>query len=116
MAEWIEASLGPETPWHLTRFQPAYKLADLTPTPSATLCEASRIARETGLRHVYVGNAPECESADTHCYRCGELLVRRKAFSVLEWRLIDGHCPRCGHTLVGFGLEASPLTAETPRG
>jgi pyruvate formate lyase activating enzyme len=27
MAEWIATAVGPETPWHLTRFQPAYRSA-----------------------------------------------------------------------------------------
>ena len=49
MAEWIATAVGPETPWHLTRFQPAYRLADLRPTPAATLVgAAARSARRSG--------------------------------------------------------------------
>jgi pyruvate formate lyase activating enzyme len=109
MAEWIATAVGPETPWHLTRFQPAYKLGNLNPTPAATLLDAAEIAREVGLRHVYVGNAPEVESADTNCVRCGELLISRADYAVTEWRLVDGRCPRCKHALAGVGLEDSPV-------
>jgi pyruvate formate lyase activating enzyme len=116
MAEWIGATLGPETPWHLTRFQPAFKLSSLSPTPAVTLLEAARLAREAGLRHVYVGNASEVEVGDTFCSRCGERLIARSDFAVTEWHLIEGRCPRCGHALAGFGLEDSPLAADARRG
>lgn len=108
MAEWIAKAVGPETPWHLTRFQPAYRLGDLQPTPAATLVGAAEIAREVGLRHVYVGNAPEVEAATTFCARCGETLISRRDFAVTEWQLVEGRCPRCSHALAGVGLEDSP--------
>jgi len=111
MAEWIATAVGPETPWHLTRFQPAYRLSGLAETPAATLVEAARIAREVGLRHAYVGNAPEVEAAATICSRCGERLIGRSDFSVTEWHLVEGRCPRCKHSLAGVGLEDSPVVA-----
>jgi pyruvate formate lyase activating enzyme len=37
--------IGPEVPWHVTRFYPAHKYLDRPPTPLATL----RQAREIGL-------------------------------------------------------------------
>jgi pyruvate formate lyase activating enzyme len=109
MAEWIATAVGPETPWHLTRFQPAYRLADLQPTPGATLVDAAAVAREVGLRHVYIGNAPEVEEATTYCSRCGERLIARADYAVTEWCLVDGRCPRCKHSLAGVGLEDSPV-------
>jgi pyruvate formate lyase activating enzyme len=109
MAEWIATALGPETPWHLTRFQPAYRMAELGETPSRTLVEAARVAREVGLRHVYVGNAPDVESATTTCARCDEPLISRRDFAVTEWHLVEGRCPRCQHALAGVGLEDSPV-------
>ena len=109
MAEWIATAVGPETPWHLTRFQPAYRLSELRETPAATLVKAAAIGREVGLRHVYVGNAPEVEAATTSCARCGERLIARADYAVTEWRLVAGRCPRCKHALTGVGLEDSPL-------
>ncbi len=109
MAEWIATVVGPETPWHLTRFQPAYKLRELQPTPAATLVEAAKIGREVGLRHVYVGNAPEAEEATTSCTLCGERLIARADYAVTEWRLVEGRCPNCKLALAGVGLEDSPV-------
>jgi pyruvate formate lyase activating enzyme len=109
MAEWIATAVGPETPWHLTRFQPAHRMSNATPTPARTMVEAAEIAREVGLRHVYVGNVPEVESAATACARCGEVLIARRDFSVTEWHLVEGRCPRCKHALVGVGLADSPV-------
>jgi pyruvate formate lyase activating enzyme len=106
-AEWIASTLGPEVPWHLSRFHAAYKLNNVASTPAATLVAAAAAAREAGLRHVYVGNAPEVEVADTHCASCGELLISRTDFGVAGWRLVDGRCPRCGHALAGVGLDDS---------
>lgn len=111
MAEWIFKAVGPETPWHLTRFQPAYRLGELQPTPAATLVEAAKIGREVGLRHVYVGNAPEGEQATTSCALCGERLIARADYAVTEWRLTEGRCPRCERALAGVGLQDSPLVA-----
>jgi len=111
MAEWIATAIGPETPWHLSRFHPAYKLGDVASTPAATLVDAAEAAREVGLRHVYVGNAPEVEAANTFCARCGERLISRTDFAVTQWRLVDGRCPRCKHALAGVGLEDSPVVA-----
>jgi pyruvate formate lyase activating enzyme len=109
MAEWIASAVGPETPWHLTRFQPAYRMSGMEPTPASTLVEVAETAREVGLRHVYVGNAPEVEAANTSCARCGELLISRADYSVTEWRLVEGRCPRCKHALAGVGLQDSPV-------
>jgi pyruvate formate lyase activating enzyme len=109
MAEWIATAVGPQTPWHLTRFQPAYRLSGLAETPAATLVAAAEIAREVGLRHVYVGNAPEVEAAATICSGCGERLIGRFEFAVTEWHLVAGRCPRCKRSLAGVGLEDSPV-------
>jgi pyruvate formate lyase activating enzyme len=109
LAEWIATAVGSETPWHLTRFHPAYRLSGVPPTPAATLVEAATIAREVGLRHVYIGNAPEVEDATTYCVRCGEVLIERSDFSVTRWRLSEGRCPRCKHALAGVGMKDSPV-------
>lgn len=54
MAKWL-ASVSPETPLHLSRFFPNYKMQDVPPTPVETL----QRAKEAALRHlkyVYLGN------------------------------------------------------------
>lgn len=56
MADWIMQTLGPDTPWHLTRFVPYARLTDLAPTSATELYQAGEIAHAAGLRRVFVGD------------------------------------------------------------
>jgi pyruvate formate lyase activating enzyme len=96
IASWVHDALGPDTPWHVTRFFPALELADREPTPLATLRVARRLGREAGLHHVYLGNVDEPEGEDTLCPSCGAVAVRRRGYTVLERATKDGACVRCG--------------------
>ena len=97
--------LGVETPWHISRFFPAYKMTDVPPTPVATLRRAREIGLEAGLRYVYVGNVPGEEN--TYCYQCGQLLIGRSGFYVMENVVRDGRCPKCGAPVAGVGMDGS---------
>lgn len=104
LARWIADTLGPATPWHISRFFPAHRMLDVPPTPLATLRRAAEIGRAAGLQHVYVGNAPELEAEDTHCAGCGTVLIERSGYRTRS-RLTDtGACPSCGRPLEGRGL------------
>ena len=104
LARWIAAELGPETPWHVSRFFPTYRLTDLDPTPTATIERAVQIGRGAGLRHVYSGNVRDADE-DTRCAGCGEVLIRRRGFTARPAAaLLGGHCAKCGRTLAGVGL------------
>lgn len=50
------ASLDPETPYVFLGFHPDYMLTDLPTTSWRHVEAAEKIARENGLKHVYVGN------------------------------------------------------------
>ena len=63
IACWIRDNLGVESPWHITRFFPAYRLAHLPPTEDAVLFAARDAAREAGLKNVYVYNDKGCDCA-----------------------------------------------------
>jgi pyruvate formate lyase activating enzyme len=108
LARWIAAELGPETPWHVSRFFPAYRLSSLAPTPLPTIRLAVEIGRDAGLRHVYAGNVGDLEGDETRCATCGEVLIRRHGFGITEDRLAAGGCPRCGAALAGIGLAEEP--------
>jgi pyruvate formate lyase activating enzyme len=104
LARWIVAELGPETPWHVSRFFPAYRLTDRDPTPVASIDRAVEIGRGAGLSHVYAGNLAGGDE-DTRCAGCGERLIRRRGYKALpEANLKGGRCLRCGHALAGVGL------------
>jgi pyruvate formate lyase activating enzyme len=102
LAGWIVERLGPGTPWHISRFQPNYRMRDVPPTPTATLLRAAEIGREAGLHHVYVGNAPQLGLEDTRCAGCSQLLVERHGYRVASHLTASGACPGCGRALVGL--------------
>ncbi len=104
LASFIAADLGPETPWHISRFHPTYRLTDRPPTPLESLLEARRIGLDAGLRYVYTGNVPGEEGEGTYCYQCGTLLVDRMGFFIRHNRIDNGHCPACGAAIDGVGM------------
>jgi pyruvate formate lyase activating enzyme len=105
MARWIATDLGPETPWHVTRFIPYLEFADLPATPVETLERAREIGREEGLRFVYLGNVAVPGGEDTICPECGNLAVDRVGYNTrIDALTADGRCKRCGADL-GIRLE-----------
>jgi pyruvate formate lyase activating enzyme len=97
-------SLGPETPWHVSRFHPTYRLLDRPITPVATLKMARQIGLDEGLHHVYTGNIPGDQGENTFCHSCGELLIERFGFSIRLRGLKGGQCAQCGAGMAGVGL------------
>ncbi len=103
IAEFIAMELGTDTPWHISRFFPQYKLQQLLPTPPVTLHRAVEIGREAGLKYVYLGNL--AEETDTCWSACGTLLIRRYGFGISSNRVDgNGRCPHCGETIAGVGM------------
>ena len=102
IARRIRDELGPETPWHLSRYYPAYRFT-APPTPVHTLERAHEIGREEGLEFVYLGNVPGHPYENTYCPDCGTLLIARRGLWVSENRLQGGRCPNCGHPIPGVG-------------
>ena len=102
-------SLGPEVPWHISRFYPQYELHTIGATPPETIQNACRIGTEEGLKYVYSGNLPGDNGEKTRCPSCGTLLIDRYGFRILGINLSGTACPRCGTQLDGIlncgGLE-----------
>jgi len=63
IACWVRDNLGVDSPWHITRFFPAYNLSHLPPTPEASLFEAEKAAKRAGLNNIYVYNDKGCDCA-----------------------------------------------------
>lgn len=104
LARFIVEDLGPETPWHISRFHPTYKLTDAPPTPVGTLTMAREIGMKAGLRYVYTGNVPGQEGESTACYSCHAPLIERWGFTVRKNRIEAGKCPDCGAVIDGVGM------------
>ncbi len=103
IAERMVTELGPETPWHLTRYQPAYRF-NAPPTTVATLERAREWGLDAGLHFVYLGNVPGHPAGHTFCPDCGTIPVRRGLLRLLSCDLTpDGRCPHCGRKIAGVG-------------
>lgn len=103
LAEFL-VSLGPETPWHVSRFHPTYRLTDRPPTPVATLRRAREIGLQAGLHYVYTGNVPGDEGENTYCPQCGALVLKRYGFSTRPQGILKGACSACGARIHGVNL------------
>ncbi len=94
--------VSPAIPWHVTAFHPTYKMMDRPATPVSILRKAREIGLNEGLRFVYEGNIPGEGGENTYCPACGEEIIARYGFSIMENRLKDGKCPKCGEKIEGI--------------
>ena len=101
LAAFIVQDLGAETPWHISRFHPTYKLTDRPVTPVQTLTMAREIGLKAGLKYVYTGNVPGNTAENTYCYSCGQTVIERWGFQVGNLQLKNGSCTKCGADIDG---------------
>ena len=88
--------IGVEVPLHFTRFFPYYELKNVPPTAIADLEKAHRIAKNAGMKYVYIGNVPSGTGENTYCHNCGDLLVERNSYQIIDNNLKkDNKCPKC---------------------
>jgi pyruvate formate lyase activating enzyme len=105
LAAFIVESLGPGTPWHVSRFHPTYKLVDRPSTPPELVRKARQIGLDAGLRYVYTGNLPGDTGENTVCYQCGSTLIERFGFHISRNAITNGKCPKCGTVVDGVWGE-----------
>jgi pyruvate formate lyase activating enzyme len=105
LAAFLVNDLGPETPWHISRFHPTYRLTDRPATPVATLRRARQIGVNAGLRYVYMGNVPGEDGESTTCHKCGTQLIERWGFTIRCNAVVDGKCPECAEPVYGVGMS-----------
>jgi pyruvate formate lyase activating enzyme len=101
IAEFI-AGLGKEIPWHISRFYPQFKMLHTPVTPVSSLHRAVEIGKQAGLKYVYSGNVPGDEGESTYCFNCGNCLIERHGFQVLNVNLNGNKCSRCNTELEGI--------------
>jgi len=98
------ASVSVDIPWHVTAFHQDYKMTSPADTRPQDLVRAAMIGRAAGLRYVYCGNLPGRVRGleDTHCYQCGETLIRRLGYWIEDYKLTsEGACPVCRAAIPG---------------
>ncbi len=101
MCGWLAENGLADTPLHFSRFNPLYKLTQLPPTPVNILQSAREIAVKEGLQFVYIGNVPGKDFQNTHCPECGNLVIERRGYQLLQKNLKDGKCSSCGNVVPG---------------
>jgi pyruvate formate lyase activating enzyme len=100
-ARWIYDNMGPDVPFHLSRFSPMYQLKSLPPTKIERLNTARQMAMDIGLRYVYVGNVAGNPGENTYCPKCKKEAIRRQGYVIRQMNIVDGKCKWCGEKIPG---------------
>ena len=101
LTDWIATNISTDVPLHFLRFFPQYKMKHIYPTPVKTLEKVREIAKNSGMKYVYIGNVPGHPAESTYCPRCGRLLIKRIGYFVVENHIKNGKCPYCGYPIYG---------------
>jgi pyruvate formate lyase activating enzyme len=104
LASFIARELGDDTPWHIARFFPAFKMEHVPPTSIRTLYRAREIGWDMGLHHVYFSNLLRSGTQDTLCTSCKRILIRRHGCKLLANTVQSGSCPDCRTKVAGIGI------------
>ena len=103
LAIYVKSNSGEETPFYFYRYKPSYKLINLPLTPMETLLKAQKVAKEVGLKNVYI-HEPNIENPELdeclYCPKCNKLLVRRRGgIKILVDNIKNGRCKFCGQEI-----------------
>ncbi|MCK5177014.1 MAG: AmmeMemoRadiSam system radical SAM enzyme, partial [Candidatus Aenigmarchaeota archaeon] len=101
IADFVKEELGAEVPLHFSAFFPVYKMTDILPTPQKTLLRAKKIAEETGLKYVYIGNVELDGGEDTICPKCKKTVIKRRRYLISQNDVVDSKCKFCGEKIDG---------------
>lgn len=105
MIHWISSELGKDTPLHLSRYFPSYKL-DLKPTPPDLLVKFYGLAKKH-LNHVYLGNVSDPARSASYCSNCDNILVERDNYRARTVGITPKNtCKTCG--------KPSPMLINSP--
>jgi len=95
-------SISDDIPWHISRYYPRYHYDKAPATPVDSLERSRQAGLAAGLKYVYTGNVPGRTSESTFCTSCGNIVIRRMGFSVLENKLKGNSCSNCGNVIAGI--------------
>lgn len=104
IARFLAEEVGTDTPWHISRFHPDYKMGDVSVTQSDSLMAAYTAGKDKGLKYVYIGNMPGLDMQHTDCPGCGKQVINRSGFSATNPAITDGRCSSCGEIIHGVDM------------
>lgn len=107
MTEWIVENLGPDTPWHLSQYDPALapdkQFQKLPHTSIEQLDKAAKIGQKAGLNHIYIwAPAVNYSRSDTICPKCKKVVIHRRNWQVEEINIIPPN--RCRFCQFGLNI------------
>jgi len=97
-------SVDTAIPWHVSQFYPTFELLDQPRTPVETLRWAREKGLKKGLKYVYEGNVPGEGGENTYCPECGELLIERFGYQIVQHKIEKGICFKCLQVIDGIWL------------
>ncbi len=100
LCDWIKKNLGDETPLHFSKFFPLHKLKNKPQTPEASMRNAYNIAKNAGLKYVYIGNMAS-DYSNTFCSKCGKKIISRNGYNLTQNSINLGKCMFCGNIIPG---------------
>ncbi|RJR32159.1 AmmeMemoRadiSam system radical SAM enzyme [Candidatus Parcubacteria bacterium] len=100
IAGFIAEEIGLDVPWHVSAFYPAFKMADVPPTATASILKAVNIGKESGLNYVYGGNIVDEKSSTTFCPHCKTPVIKRIGYNIKRMDF-GGYCPNCHYKVSG---------------
>jgi pyruvate formate lyase activating enzyme len=102
MGKWMVENGFQDTPFHINRFIPMYRLSQLSPPSGDILSKARQTIMNTGLTHVYANNPADPTAFITHCPHCHKSVITRENNSLIGNTLKSGVCNYCGNKLGGI--------------
>jgi pyruvate formate lyase activating enzyme len=94
-------SVGLDIPWHVSRFFPHYRMADVPPTDAAAIHAFLKLAEDSGLHFPYGGNLADSRWSNTRCPGCQKTVIERRGYHVETSGLQSGNCRYCGAAVPG---------------
>jgi pyruvate formate lyase activating enzyme len=104
LTDFLANEIGIDTPWHISRFHPDYKMSGVSATQSDSLKDAYGMGKSKGLKYVYIGNMPGMNQQHTACPGCNNLLIDRSGFTSTRPSIKNGECENCGEKIDGINM------------
>lgn len=101
MGKWLVDNGFQETPFHIDRFYPKYRLSTLSATSYDDMKHAREVLLKSGVHHVYANYPSEPSGLSTLCPNCHTEVVTRNDSRVLTLPYKPGICNACGNKIAG---------------
>jgi len=105
LATYIKNTIGEDVPFCIQRYKPSYKLINLPLTPIETLIKAQKVAKEVGLKNVFIREYNITEPAFDeciYCSKCHKPLACREGMQISVNNIQNDRCKFCGQEISVF--------------